>query len=103
MMANPEEAKASGRGYPAWFMYLTGAVEVIGAVALAVPRTATLGALILGCTMIAAVATHLVNAEGAAAVPALVLLAMLTPVGYARRETFHSNVALLRGARGASG
>ena len=53
--------------------------------------------------MIAAVATHLVNAEGAAAIPDLVLLAMLAPVGYARRETFHSNVSLLRGARGASG
>lgn len=50
-------------GYPRWFMYFTGAVEITGALAVLVgifvPVLAVLGGLLLAATMVGAVATHL--------------------------------------------
>src|SRR5947207_611434 len=46
-------------GLGQWFRYLTGALEVGGAVLLLIPRTSGLGALMLAGVMAAAVATHL--------------------------------------------
>ncbi len=50
-------------GYPLWFMYLTGAIEVLGGLALLWRRGSALVAVGLGCFMIGAVATHAVHAE----------------------------------------
>lgn len=55
-----------------WFRYVTGAVEVLGAVLLLVPATGFLGGLLLAVTMAGAVATHLLLIPGSP-VPALVL------------------------------
>jgi hypothetical protein len=55
-----------------WFRYLTGLVEVGGAVLLLVPATGFLGGLLLAATMACAVATHLVLIGGNPA-PAVVL------------------------------
>src|SRR6266480_6840567 len=46
-------------GLGQWFRYLTGSLEVLGAVLLLVPRTSGLGALLLAGVMLGAVATHL--------------------------------------------
>jgi uncharacterized membrane protein YphA (DoxX/SURF4 family) len=46
-------------GYPAWFMFVIGGVEALGAVALLVPRTARYGALVLLAVMIGAAGTHI--------------------------------------------
>ena len=46
-------------GIGQWFRYLTGSLEVAGAILLLIPRTSGLGALILVGTMLGAVATHL--------------------------------------------
>jgi len=59
-------------GFGQWFRYLTGAVEVVGAVLLLVPATGFFGGLLLAATMVGAVATHLVLIGGNPA-PALVL------------------------------
>jgi putative oxidoreductase len=59
-------------GIGQWFRYLTGAVEVVGAVLLLVPVTGFLGGLLLAVTMLGGVATHLVLIGGSAA-PAAVL------------------------------
>lgn len=59
-------------GFGQWLRYLTGAVEVVGAVLLLVPATGFLGGLLLSATMVGAVATHLVLIGGNPA-PALVL------------------------------
>jgi len=59
-------------GFGQWFRYLTGVVEVVGAVLLLVPATGFLGGLLLTATMVGAVATHLVLIGGNPA-PALVL------------------------------
>jgi putative oxidoreductase len=45
-------------GFGQWFRYFTGALQVGGAGLLLIPCTATIGATILACTMLGAVATH---------------------------------------------
>src|SRR5712692_6771946 len=45
-------------GVGQWFRYLTGTLEVAGAILLLMPRTSGLGALILAGIMICAVVTH---------------------------------------------
>jgi uncharacterized membrane protein YphA (DoxX/SURF4 family) len=72
-------------GYPDWFRVLIGAGEVAGAIALLVPRTATLASMILGVIMAGAVATHLRFGETLPAIVPLVLFVLVAAVGYARR------------------
>jgi len=67
-----------------WFRYLTGALEVFGAVALLVPRAAFYGAVLLAIVMIGAIVTHLA-VLGGSPIPALVLLIIVGIVAYLRR------------------
>jgi len=46
-------------GFGEWFRYLTGAIEISGAVMLLIPSAAVFGAMLLVPTMIGAVATNL--------------------------------------------
>ena len=46
-------------GVGQWFRHVTGVLEVAGALLLLVPRACGLGALLLACVMLGAVATHL--------------------------------------------
>ena len=59
-------------GFGQWFRYVTGVVEVGGAVLLLVPATGFLGGLLMAVTMVFGVATHLVLMGGNPA-PAMVL------------------------------
>lgn len=59
-------------GLGQWFRYVTGLVEIAGVLLLLVPRTGFWGGLLLGLTMLCAIATHLL-VVGGTAVPALVL------------------------------
>jgi putative oxidoreductase len=52
-------------GFPLWFMYLAGMIEVAGAVLLLVPRLSALAAAGLSAFMLGAIATHVVHAEWA--------------------------------------
>lgn len=72
-------------GYPQWFRLVVGAVELVGAGLLLIPRTAVYGAAALAVMMCGAVYTHLANAEAPGVVAPLVLLALVALVGYARR------------------
>ena len=69
-----------------WFRYLTGALEVIGAVALLFPKAAFYGAVLLAAVMVGAVVTHLAFLGGSP-IPALVLLAIVGTVAWLRRPT----------------
>ncbi|CAN7661344.1 DoxX family protein [Variovorax sp. LjRoot290] len=71
-------------GFGQWFRYLTGAVEVVGAVLLLVPATGFFGGLLLAATMVGAVATHVVLIGGNPA-PAVVLGALAAFVAWRLR------------------
>jgi len=71
-------------GFGQWFRYLTGAVEIAGAVLLLVPAAGFFGGLMLAATMVCAVATHLVLIGGNPA-PAAVLGALAAFVAWRLR------------------
>lgn len=70
-------------GLGQWFRYLTGAIEVISAVALLVPSVALFGALALAATMIGATLTHLFIVGGSSAIP-LALFVATSFIAWAR-------------------
>ena len=70
-------------GFGQWFRYVTGSLEVIGALLLLTPRTAAIGGWLLAAIMIGAIGTHLFII-GASPVPAVVLLALAVTVGWNR-------------------
>ncbi|MBR1283617.1 DoxX family protein [Bradyrhizobium sp. AUGA SZCCT0177] len=82
-----EEFQHIGLGQ--WFRYLTGALEVLGAILILAPSLAAFGAVLLICIMIGATVTHLF-VIGGSAVPALVLLALSAIVAYAKRDQIAS-------------
>ena len=72
-------------GVGQWFRYVTGALELLGAVFILTPSLAAFGAVLLICIMIGATITHLF-VIGGSPVPALVLLALSAIVAYAKRD-----------------
>jgi putative oxidoreductase len=68
-----------------WFRYLTGALEVIGAVAVVIPATAGFGAALLATIMIGAMLTHLLVLPGSP-IPAIVLFTLSAAVIWAHRD-----------------
>jgi uncharacterized membrane protein YphA (DoxX/SURF4 family) len=71
-------------GVGQWFRYVTGALEVTGAILLLVPALAGLGALLLGGVLTGAVVAHLTVLDTSPLAP-LMLLVGLAVVAYARR------------------
>ena len=84
-----EEFQHIGLGQ--WFRYLTGALELLGALLILAPSLAAFGAVLLICIMIGATITHLF-VIGGSPVPALVLLALSAVVAYAKRDQIASLV-----------
>ena len=82
-------------GFPLWFMTLVGVGEVVGAVGLLIPRTATLAGLGLAGIAVGALATHFVNDPIGRAVPALVLFLLALGVAYLRLGAFATAAARL--------
>jgi putative oxidoreductase len=72
-------------GVGQWFRYLTGAIEVVGAVLLLIPSLAAYSAAVLAITMVGAVLTHLFIVGGNPAM-AIVLLATTTTIAWQRRS-----------------
>jgi putative oxidoreductase len=73
-------------GIGQWFRYVTGTIEVIGAVLLFVPSLAVFAALALAATMVGAIITHLFIVGGNPAM-AIVLLAAATTIAWAKRSS----------------
>jgi putative oxidoreductase len=59
-------------GVGQWFRYVTGGIELIGALSLMQQSYSLFGSLLLACTMVGAIATH-VFIIGGSPVPAVVL------------------------------
>ena len=72
-------------GLGQWFRYFTGLLEVLGAVALLVPRVAFYGAALLATVMVGALIAHAAILGIAAAAPALILLVLNVAIAYFRR------------------
>ena len=72
-------------GVGQWFRYLTGSIEVVGAVVLLVPATASSGAAVLAATRVGAIITPLFIVGGSPLVPILLLASTITIV-WARRS-----------------
>ena len=73
-------------GVGQWFRLVTGLIEVVSAAALLLPAFAPFGALLLGSTMVGAIATHLLIVGGSPALPALLLVGSLVVVWARRRQ-----------------
>jgi len=69
-----------------WFRYVTGGIEVGSAVLLLIPGAALLGALLLACTMVGAILTHLLVLHSSPAMP-IVLLVLVGEITWLRRST----------------
>lgn len=79
-------------GIGQWFRYVTGTVEITGAVLILVPKTAIFGAGLLACTMAAALFTHLA-VIGGNPLPAVVLLSLNLLVLWLRRDEVSARLA----------
>ncbi len=71
-------------GFPGWFLMLTGALEVLGAIGLLIPMTAGWAASGLVLLMLGAAWTHISNNEGLAVLVPLLFAALLAVVAYLR-------------------
>lgn len=71
-------------GYPLWFMYLTGALEVVCALLVLFPRFAHVAAGLLACVMLGALYSDLAHGRLAMAVPPLLLFVLALAVGTLR-------------------
>ncbi len=97
LMGDPAMVQAfQAIGFGQWFRYLTGGLEVLGAVLLVIPAFAGLGAALLTAVMVGAVLTHLALVGGSA-LPALVLLVAMLPIALVRREQTLQLVQRVRG------
>ena len=85
MAADPYPASFAKWGYDAWFMYFTGGLEVLAAIALLIPRFASLGALALGGVMAGAAVIHLMHGEYSFLVVNGALFGALVLIGSVRR------------------
>src|SRR6201988_4700975 len=72
-------------GIGQWFRYLTGSLEVGGAILLLIPRTSGLAALMLAGVMVGAVITH-VFIVGGSPLMAIILLVVTGVVAWRRRQ-----------------
>ena len=82
-------------GLGQWFRYVTGSVEVLGAVLLLIPRLSGVGALLLVGTMLGAVATHLF-VIGGSPVPAIIFLTVTGLIAWGRRQRTMNLIAQQR-------
>jgi len=72
-------------GVGQWFRYVTGLLEVLGALLLIVPGQAAFGALLLVCVMAGAILTHLTVLDTAPTAP-LVFFALAATIAWGRRS-----------------
>jgi putative oxidoreductase len=72
-------------GVGQWFRYVTGALEVLGALLLVVPGMTLLGAVLLACVMAGAAVAHLAVLHTAPTV-SLVLFALTALIAWGRRS-----------------
>ena len=78
-------------GYPAWFAYLIGGVELFAGTLLLVPHLRVFGAFILTLEMFGAFLTHLTHGEAFLAFLPLVVMGLTATVTYLYSGEFFMN------------
>lgn len=73
-------------GYPLWFMYFIGTVEVVGAVGLLVRRISAAAAAGLALMMLGAMGTHVIHAEWGMLAAAAVIFALSVARAFIGRQ-----------------
>jgi uncharacterized membrane protein YphA (DoxX/SURF4 family) len=81
---------AAMRGFPGWIRIIVALLEVIAAIGLLVPSTATFAALTLAVIMVPAALTQFMSGDGSVWVP-IVLLALLVFVAWRRNVKYVSD------------
>ena len=71
-------------GVGQWFRYVTGSLELLGALLLIVPGKTVFGAVLLACVMAGAVVAHLTVLQTAPTAP-LVLFGLTALIAWGRR------------------
>ena len=79
-------------GYPISLMYVTGTLELAGAIGLLIRRLSALAALCLAALMLGALATHAMHAEWPMFVAALLIASLAAWRGWAGRAELKSLV-----------
>ena len=94
LMGSPSQVEHFAQwGYPIWFVYLTGMIEVGGGICLCIPKTQWYGIVVLSITMVGAALTHLRAGEmGAVPVP-IVLLGLLLMLAWTVKKPSRKNGA----------
>ena len=82
-------------GIGQWFRYLTGSLEIAGALLLLIPHTSGFGALMLAGVMAGAIVTH-VFIVGGSPLAAVILLVVTGIVAWGRRERTKNLLSGLR-------
>lgn len=90
-------------GIGLWFMYLTGTLELLGAIALLTPWFAGAGALGLMGVMTGACVTHLALMDGKGMSTPAMMLVPLALVAVGRWGTIRALLGRLRGGAGQRG
>ncbi|MEU0396150.1 DoxX family protein [Streptomyces sp. NPDC006208] len=85
-------------GHGDWYMYLVGALELAGAIALVIPVLSGLSALALMGLMVGAFLTQVVVFDGQYAVTPVVFFVLLAVVARVRRRRTAELFALVRGS-----
>lgn len=89
-------AKFDDIGFGQWLRYLTGALEIAGAIGLLIPRLCGLAALGLAGVMVGAVGTELFLVDKPGPVLPAILLVLSLVVAWFRRDSILALVAKLR-------
>ena len=72
-----------------WFRYLTGFLEVVGAIGLFLPRYSFYAAILLATVMVGAIFSHLTILGGSPVAP-IVLLLLVSTIAWLRRPLSRS-------------
>lgn len=89
-------------GFGDWFMYLTGALELAGAIALVIPVLYQVAAIAMIGLMICASVTQFTVFHGDNAATPLLLILPLALIAWARRDSTSALLTLLRASRAGS-
>lgn len=82
-------------GYPLWFMYLIGAVEVVGGIGLIIQRFSAAAGTALAIMMIGALATHVIHSEWGMLAAASLIFLMSAVRAYLGRTDVRALIAHL--------